>query len=155
DDAGNATEAGAGSDAEGDGSARTGERAKETEGPLKGSSSVLRDFTVDRRVWLLSAVAVGIGACAAALAVTLLKMIALCTNIFYFHRLSLAAVEPAGSTLPLWLMPVVPIVGGLIVGVMARYGSDKIRSHGMPEAIEAILLNGARVEPKIAVLKPV
>jgi CIC family chloride channel protein len=52
-------------------------------------------------------------------------------------------------------MVVVPVIGGLIVGLMARFGSDKIRGHGIPEAIEAILLHRAKVDPKIAVLKPV
>lgn len=122
---------------------------------MKSRPSALRDFTVDRRVWLLSAVALVIGTGAAALAVLLLRAIALATNIFYYHRLSLAMVGPAGSTLPHWLMPLAPIVGGLLVGLIAHYGSDKIRGHGIPEAIEAILLRGARVEPKIAVLKPI
>ena len=63
-------------------------------------------------------------------------------------------VGPAGSPVSPWIMPLVPVVGGLIVGIMAHYGSDKIRGHGIPEAIEAILLNGARVDPKVAVLKP-
>lgn len=121
---------------------------------MKSRPSALRDFTVDRRVWLLSAVALVIGAGAAALAVFLLRAIAFATNIFYYHRLSLVMVRPAGSTLPHWVMPVVPIVGGLIVGVMAKYGSDKIRGHGIPEAIEAILLRGARVDPRVAILKP-
>ena len=122
---------------------------------MKANSSALRDFTVDRRVWLLSAMAIIIGCCGAVLAVLLLKAIALCTNIFYFHRFSRVTIDPALSTWPRWLMPVVPVVGGLIVGVMARYGSDKIRGHGIPEAIESILLNGARVEPKVALLKPI
>jgi chloride channel protein, CIC family len=121
---------------------------------LNSHSSVLRDFTVDRRVWMLSAIAIVIGAGAAMLAVVLLKAIALATNIFYYHRLSLAAVTPAGSPLGHW-MPIVPIGGGLIVGLMARFGSDKIRGHGIPEAIEAILLNGAKVQPSIAILKPI
>ncbi|HEY2860329.1 MAG TPA: chloride channel protein [Terracidiphilus sp.] len=122
---------------------------------MKSRSSVLRDFTVDSRVWLLSGVALVIGAGAAALAVFLLRAIAFCTNLFYYHRLSIAMVGPAGSTLPHWLMPAVPVIGGLIVGIMAHYGSDKIRGHGIPEAIEAILLRGARVEPKVALLKPI
>lgn len=121
---------------------------------MKSHSSVLRDFTVDRRVWLMSGIAIIIGVGAALLAVVLLKAIALATNIFYYHRLSLESVGPAGSPLGYW-MPIVPIVGGLIVGLMARFGSDKIRGHGIPEAIEAILLNGAKVEPSIAVLKPI
>ena len=122
---------------------------------MKSRPSALRDFTVDRRVWLLTAVAVFIGSGAAALAVLLLRAIALSTNMFYYHRLSLEMAGPAGSTLPHWLMPLVPVVGGLLVGLMAHYGSDKIRGHGIPEAIEAILLRGARVDAKVAVLKPI
>ncbi len=121
---------------------------------MKLEPSALRDFTVDRRVWLLSGVAIGIGACATGLAVVLLRLIALSTNFFYYHRLSSATVSPAGSPLGHWMV-VVPIIGGLIVGLMARFGSDKIRGHGIPEAIEAILLHRAKVAPKIAVLKPI
>jgi H+/Cl- antiporter ClcA len=121
---------------------------------MKSRPSALSDFTVDHRVWLLNAAALLIGSGAAVLAVILLRAIALATNIFYYHRVSLAMVGPAGSTDSPWLMPLVPVVGGLIVGLMAYYGSDKIRGHGIPEAIEAILLHGARVEPKVAVLKP-
>ena len=104
--------------------------------------SVLRDFTVDRRVWLLSGAAVGIGAGATALAVLLLRCIAISTNLFYYHRFSMASVSPAGSPLGPWMV-VVPVIGGLLVGLMARFGSDKIRGHGIPEAIEAILLHRA------------
>jgi CIC family chloride channel protein len=121
---------------------------------MKSRPSALRDFTVDRRVWLLTSVALVIGSGAAALAVLLLRAIALATNLFYFHRLSVASVGPAGSTLSPWIMMLNPVVGGLVVGLMAHYGSDKIRGHGIPEAIEAILLRGARVDPKVAVLKP-
>src|SRR5580698_4185211 len=121
---------------------------------MKSEPSALRDFTVDRRVWLLSGVSIGIGACATALAVLLLRCIALSTNLFYYHRFSIAPVSPAGSPLGYWMV-LVPILGGLIVGLMARFGSDKIRGHGIPEAIEAILLHRAKVDPKIAVLKPV
>jgi len=122
---------------------------------MRSRPSALRDFTVDRRTWLLTAVAIVIGTGAAGLAVMLLKAIAIATNIFYYHRVSLANVAPAGSTQPHWVMLLVPVLGGLIVGLMAHYGSDKIRGHGIPEAIEAILLRGARVDPKVAVLKPI
>ena len=121
---------------------------------MKSESSVLRDFTVDGRVWLLSGVALVIGIGATLLAAVLLQLIAIATNLFYYHRFSMASVSPAGSPLGLWMV-VVPVVGGVLVGLMARFGSDKIRGHGIPEAIEAILLNRARVEPKIALLKPV
>src|SRR5665213_4211857 len=122
---------------------------------MRSKPSALRDFTVNRRVWLLTGVALVIGTGAAALAVLLLRAIALMTNLFYYHRLSLATVGPAGSPLSAWIMPLVPIVGGLLVGIIAHYGSDKIRGHGIPEAIEAILLNGARIDPLVAVLKPI
>ena len=121
---------------------------------MRSRPSALRDFTVDRRVWLLTGVALLIGAGAAGLAVLLLRAIALATNLFYYHRLSLALVGPAGSPLSPWIMPLVPVLGGLLVGFIAHYGSDKIRGHGIPEAIEAILLRGARVDPKVALLKP-
>src|SRR5271156_3848819 len=121
---------------------------------MKFESSVLRDFTVDRRVWLLSAVALIIGTGATLLAVLLLKLIAMATNLFYYHRLSSLPVSPAGSPLGYWMV-IVPVIGGLLVGLMARFGSDKIRGHGIPEAIEAILLHRARVDPKIALLKPI
>jgi chloride channel protein, CIC family len=121
---------------------------------MKSHSSTLRDFTVDRRVWLISGLAIVVGIGGAALAVLLLHAIAFATNLFYYHRFSLQMVGPAGSSLGYWMV-LVPIVGGIIVGIMARYGSDKIRGHGIPEAIEAILLNGARVEPRVAVLKPI
>ncbi|HEY1963314.1 MAG TPA: chloride channel protein [Acidobacteriaceae bacterium] len=121
---------------------------------MKSHASTLRDFTVDRRVWLISGLAVIVGIGGAALAVLLLRAIAFFTNLFYYHRFSLAMVGPAGSPLGYWIV-LVPIVGGIIVGIMARYGSDKIRGHGIPEAIEAILLNGARVQPRVAVLKPI
>jgi chloride channel protein, CIC family len=121
---------------------------------VKAKSSVLRDFTVDSRVWLLSGIALMIGICVTFLAVLLLRLIALSTNLFYYHRFSLAPASPAGSPLGHWMV-VVPVIGGLLVGLMARFGSDKIRGHGIPEAMEAILLNRARVDPKIALLKPV
>ncbi|HLY41113.1 MAG TPA: chloride channel protein [Terracidiphilus sp.] len=121
---------------------------------MQSRPSALRDFTVDRRTWLLCLVSVVIGIGGAALAVLLLRAIALATNIFYYHRFTLTMVGPAGSTEPHWVMLIVPIIGGLLVGVMALYGSEKIRGHGIPEAIEAILLHGARVEPKVAILKP-
>jgi CIC family chloride channel protein len=115
--------------------------------------SHLRDFTADPRMLHLSALAVVLGAAGAALAYLLLHLIYAGTNLFYFHRLSWQFVSPAENHLH-WLAVFVPVIGGLIIGVMARYGSDKIRGHGMPEAIEAILIHGAKVDARVAVFKP-
>lgn len=114
----------------------------------------LRDFTTTWRVLPITGLALVIGVVAAYVAVALLKLISFFTNIFFFHRWSAAAASPGNAHLGAWVIAV-PVVGGLIVGLMARFGSDKIRGHGIPEAIEAILLRGAKVEPKLALLKPV
>src|ERR1700687_1978988 len=63
-------------------------------------------------------------------------------------------VSPAGNHLGIYSV-FVPIAGAQIIGVMAKYGSERIRGHGIPEAIESILLNGSRIEPKVALLKPI
>lgn len=102
----------------------------------------------------ITALAFPIGALAALSALVLLRLIAFFTNVLYFGRFSTAQIDPGLNHLG-WLAVLVPVVGGLIVGVMARYGSDRIRGHGIPEAIESILLGGSRIEPKVAVLKPV
>jgi CIC family chloride channel protein len=87
-------------------------------------------------------------------ALALLRLIGLFTNLFYYGRWSCAMVSPVGNHLG-WFSVLVPVAGALIIGVMARYGSERIRGHGIPEAIEAILMNGSRVEPKVALLKPI
>jgi H+/Cl- antiporter ClcA len=114
----------------------------------------LGDFTMTTRVLPIAALAIFIGVCAAFVAAALLKLIGFFTNLFFFQRIGSDLVSPAGNHLGPFVI-VVPIVGALIVGVMARYGSDRIRGHGIPEAIEAILINGSRVEPKVALLKPI
>src|SRR5262245_29129664 len=108
----------------------------------------LGDFTTDRRVVLLAAIAIGIGALAAVVAVGLLDLIALCTTLFFFQRWSIQPASPATHQLGAWVV-VVPVVGATIVGLMARYGSERIRGHGIPEAIESILINGSRVAPRV------
>src|SRR5215471_5835949 len=116
--------------------------------------SRLGDFTTTRRVLPISALAVCIGVFAAYVAAGLLKLIGLFTNLFFFQRVSTALVTPEAHTLGPFVI-LVPVAGALVIGVMARYGSERIRGHGIPEAIEAILIGGSRVEPKVAVLKPV
>jgi chloride channel protein, CIC family len=114
----------------------------------------LGDFRTDRRVLLLCLLAVPIGALGALVAKALLWLIAVITNAAFFLRLSSAPVTPQMSHLGPWVI-VVPVIGALLVGLMARYGSEKIRGHGIPEALEAILLGRSLIDPKVAVLKPV
>jgi CIC family chloride channel protein len=113
----------------------------------------LGDFTTTLRVIPISLLAMCIGVLCAFVALALLRLIGLFTNLFYFGRWSTEMVSPAGNHLGYWGV-LVPIGGALIIGVMARFGSERIRGHGIPEAIEAILMNGSRVEPKVALLKP-
>ena len=114
----------------------------------------LGDFTIGRRTLTIAALAIPIGAVAAVCALVLLRLIAFFTNVFYFRRFSTALSSPAQNHLGWWSV-LVPVAGAMIVGLMARYGSERIRGHGIPEAIESILLNGSRIEPKVALLKPV
>jgi H+/Cl- antiporter ClcA len=114
----------------------------------------LGDFTTTTRVIPISALAIVIGAVAAYVALGLLKLIGLFTNLFFFGRATTALVTPAGNHLGVFVVAI-PVVGALIVGLMARYGSERIRGHGIPEALEAILINGSRIEPKVALLKPI
>ncbi len=113
----------------------------------------LGDFTTDHRVLLLILMAFVVGSGGAFGAWLLLKLIALVTNLVWFGRLSTGPASLAGLH-PSWVMVLIPALGGLGVGLMARYGSEKIRGHGIPEAIEAILIGGSRMSPKVAVLKP-
>jgi len=111
------------------------------------------DFTTSVRVIPISLLAIAIGAVCAFVALALLRLIGLFTNLFYFGRWSTAMVSPAGNHLG-YLSVLIPVAGALIIGFMARYGSERIRGHGIPEAIEAILINGSKVQPKVAILKP-
>jgi chloride channel protein, CIC family len=113
----------------------------------------LGDFTTTLRVVPISLLAMVIGVVCAFVALVLLRLIGLFTNLFYYGRWNMALVSPAGNHLGIYSL-LVPIGGALIIGIMARYGSERIRGHGIPEAIEAILINGSRVEPKVAILKP-
>jgi chloride channel protein, CIC family len=113
----------------------------------------LGDFTTDPRVLVIAGVSVIVATGGVAAGLALLHLIRLATNIAYFGRFNLAELKLDHSPLGLWVVAV-PVIGGLIVGLMARYGSEKIRGHGIPEAIEAILLGRSRLGLKVAILKP-
>nr|WP_315592491.1 chloride channel protein [uncultured Cupriavidus sp.] len=112
-----------------------------------------RDYAANGRLPMLAGIALLIGAISTGAAFVLVNLIRFFTNLFFFQTLSFAERSPAHHALGAWVI-VVPALGGLIVGLMARYGSDKIRGHGIPEAIEAVLFGKSRMSPKVAVLKP-
>ena len=114
----------------------------------------LGDFSADRRVLTLAGMAVVTGTAASGTAWILLTLIGLVTNFAWYGRLDTTLTSLADAT-PGPSMVAIPVIGALIVGAMARYGSEKIRGHGIPEAMEAILIGGSRMSPKVAVLKPV
>ena len=116
-------------------------------------SGRLGDFTTSPRVLVITAIAVVIGTAGVAAGVVLLRLIRLVTNIAYFGRLTLADL-PLGHSALGYAAVAVPVAGALIVGLMARFGTEKIRGHGIPEAIEAILLGRSRLDLKVAILKP-
>jgi len=123
--------------------------------PVRERVAHLGDFTLRPRVLRIVAWAVPIGAAGAVAALALLRLIGLLTNLVFYQRVSTRLVAPgAGHHQPLLIL-LAPVAGGLAVGLMARFGSEKIRGHGMPEAIEAILVRGSRVQPRVAVLKPI
>lgn len=116
-------------------------------------SHQLRDHSADWRMMMLTAAAVVIGAGAACGAWVLLELIAIATNLFWFGRLSIARVDPLDAHLGLAVVTI-PVIGSVMIGLMARFGSDKIKGHGIPEAIEAILYGESRLSLKVAILKP-
>jgi chloride channel protein, CIC family len=118
------------------------------------SKDTLGDFRTDKRVLVLSGLAVPIGLISAGVAKALLWLIALITNLAFFQRWGTAPALAGAHHLGWWVVAV-PVAGGLIIGLMARFGSEKIRGHGIPEALEAILLGGSRIGPKVALLKPI
>jgi chloride channel protein, CIC family len=113
----------------------------------------LADFTVNQRVFFISALALVVGLFASIIAVALIWLINVVTNLAFFFRFSAEASSPANSHLGLGLI-LVSVAGSFIIGLMARYGSEKIRGHGIPEALEAILLGKSRLDAKVTVLKP-
>src|SRR5215472_10998910 len=105
------------------------------------------------RMLMVSLLAAAIGLLAGVVAWMLYNLIALFTNLVFYHRWSFVFQSARHHHLGAWVI-VMPVLGGLIVGVMAKFGTPKIRGHGIPEAMEAVLVSRSRIEPKVAILKP-
>jgi len=119
-----------------------------------GVSPLALQAPAEYRIVLMSFLAAGIGLLAGIVAYLLYKLIGLFTNLFFFHEFSTTFRSVGSHHLGGWVIAI-PVIGGLIVGVMAKYGSSKIKGHGIPEAMEAVLVNRSRIEPKVALLKPI
>ena len=109
---------------------------------------------VDRRVVLVCGLSMLVAVAAAFVAQALTRLIGLVTNLAFYGRFSSTFASPADHHLGLWVIAV-PVVGGLVVGAMARYGSRAIRGHGIPEAMEQVLFNRSKIPARITFLKPI
>ena len=119
------------------------------------STASLRDFSINpRRLLLLCGLAFIVGLVGALLAKTLLVLIGAITHLAYFGTLANALVQPDPKH---WgpISIIIPIIGGLIVGLIARFGSEKIRGHGIPEAIQSILERDSIIQARVALWKPI
>jgi H+/Cl- antiporter ClcA len=114
----------------------------------------LADFSRDLIILKLASLALVIGVMSAFIAYALIWLIRAITNLAFYQHLSSEFNSPSQHHLG-FLVVLIPALGGLVIGLMARYGSEKIRGHGIPEALEAILIGGSRMELKVAVLKPI
>jgi len=115
----------------------------------------LGDFAMAPRVLAIAGLAIPIGALSAGVAWCLLRLIGLITNLVFYQRFGTALVAPGEGHHSPALILLAPVCGGLAIGLIARFGSEKIRGHGIPEAIESILVSGSKVQPRVALLKPI
>jgi CIC family chloride channel protein len=106
------------------------------------------------RLGTISLLAAAVGVIAGVVAFLLYNLIGLFTNLAFYHIWSFHFRSPAENQLGPWVI-VIPVIGGIVVGFMAKYGSPKIKGHGIPEAMEAVLTSKSRIEAKVAILKPI
>ena len=129
--------------------------APSMDGTLTRAHVPSRTGMIDRSVIINCALAVALAVVASLAAQFLAHLIGFFTNLFFYHRIALEFVPPFEAPDWGWWVIPVPVVGGLIVGVMARYGSKAIRGHGIPEAMEQILTNESRIPLRVTFLKPI
>lgn len=109
---------------------------------------------IGKRVIKISLLSIGLGIVSGLVAQLLTKLIGLITNISFYGKFSTEFISPANNRLGFFVI-VIPVIGAIIVGLMARFGSKGIRGHGIPEAMEQIILNESRIPPRLTFLKPV
>ena len=136
-----------------DGSIAVSPELEEEEALLPELTTPPKVATVDARTAVVTLLAVVVAIGAGLIAQLLTALIALITNISFYHRFSFAAASPANAHVGAWVL-VIPVVGALIIGVMARYGSASIRGHGIPEVMERVLYGESRIPARVMVLKP-
>jgi len=127
--------------------------APSLDGTLAAAQMPRRFRPIGGRVAWIGLLAVALGVAAAGVARALTAAIALVTQLAYYGRWSFAFASPAGHRPGAWAI-LVPVAGGVVVGAMARWGSRAIRGHGIPEAMEQVLLNESRIPARVAWLKP-
>ncbi|HNN32079.1 MAG TPA: chloride channel protein, partial [Chitinophagaceae bacterium] len=107
-----------------------------------------------KRLIKLSLLAIAVAMVVSGFAKVLVHLIDLITNIAFYQNFSFIPSSPANNSIGWWVV-LIPVVGGLLVGIMALYGSKAIRGHGIPEAMEQILTNQSKIKPSITFLKPI
>jgi len=119
------------------------------------AENIARQTVVNKyRLITISLLSVIIAACTSFIAKFLVYLINLVTNLSFYANWSVTNTSPANNSLGLWVI-FIPVIGGVIVGLMALYGSKAIRGHGIPEAMEQILTNQSKIKPTITYLKPI
>jgi len=101
----------------------------------------------------LALLAIPLGMVVAVAGIGLLKLIHLITNLSFHGVFSTAESEPSASTLGIAAIAI-PAIGGIIIGLIARFGSPAIRGHGIPEAMQGVMTGSSRIPLKVAILKP-
>src|SRR6185437_7035343 len=112
------------------------------------------DFRPSVSILKLSLMAVFVEIAAALVAWLLYRLIGLVTHLAFAGQWSFDFTAPSVLGAPTWVILVAPVVGGLLIGLMARFGTERIRGHGIPEALEAILFRKSKMMLKVAILKP-
>jgi len=131
------------------------EKADDEMSPEGGDVRAPRDYEMlGARTVFVAILSIGIGAAAAFVAQLFLRLIGLATNVAFYGRFATSVVEPAGGVRGPLMILLIPVIGGLIVGVMARYGSSAIRGHGIPEVMQRVLYGESRIPARVTILKP-